>query len=136
MAAFVADGFLRFDGIVPPAECAAVLAELAGGGPPSPFGAAPGSDAAAWPGQPLSALFGASPAVAAMLRLPAVAGIIESLLGPGPHLRSSLHARHRARRSAGASRGTPTPSWTRDAARSISSCSSSRTTRPVRWAAR
>ena len=61
-----------------------MLAELAGGGPASPFGAAPGSDAATWPGQPLSALFGASPAVAAMLRLPKVAGIIESLLGPDP----------------------------------------------------
>jgi len=84
MAAFVADGFLRFDAIVPPAECAAVLAELAGGGPPSPFGAAPGSDAANWPGQPLAALFRASPAVSAMLRLPKVAGIIDSLLGPDP----------------------------------------------------
>ena len=135
MAAFVADGFLRFDGIVPRAPSAAVLAELAGGGPPSPFGAAPGSDAAAWPGQPLAALFGASPAVAAMLRLPAVAGVIESLLGPDP-IYDHHYTHVIAPRSAGASPGTPTPSWTRDAARSTSSCSSSPTTRPVRWAAR
>jgi hypothetical protein len=84
MASFVADGFLRFDAIVPPTVTVAALAALADGGPPSPFGAAPGSDAAGWPGRPLAALFGSFPAVAALWRLPAVAAVIESLVGADP----------------------------------------------------
>jgi ectoine hydroxylase-related dioxygenase (phytanoyl-CoA dioxygenase family) len=84
MAAFVADGYLRFDGIVPAAECGAALDELGRSAPPSPFGAEAGSPPASWPGQPLSAVFGASPAITAMLRLPQVAGIIDSLLGADP----------------------------------------------------
>jgi ectoine hydroxylase-related dioxygenase (phytanoyl-CoA dioxygenase family) len=82
MAAFVADGCLRFDGIVPRALCDAAQAELEAGFAPSPFGAAPGSEAAGWPGRPLASLFTASPAVGPVLRLPAVAGIIDSLVGP------------------------------------------------------
>jgi hypothetical protein len=84
VASFVADGVLRFDGIVPRALADAALAELASGGPPSPFGAAPGSPAAAWPGQPLAGLFRPWPALAAVLELPTVTAIIDSLLGPDP----------------------------------------------------
>jgi hypothetical protein len=84
VASFVADGFLRFDGIVPPAVTVAALAALAEGGPPSPFGAEPGTDAARWPGQLLGDLFGGWPAVAALWRLPAVAAVIESLIGADP----------------------------------------------------
>jgi hypothetical protein len=84
VATFVADGALRFDAIVPRALSDAALAELANGGPPSPFGAPPGSPAAAWPGQPLAGLFHDWPALAAVLDLPAVKGIVEGLLGPDP----------------------------------------------------
>ena len=84
VASFVADGALRLDGIVPRALCDAALAELAGGGPPSPFGADPASAAAGWPGRPLAGLFRDAPALAAVLELPAVAATIESLLGPDP----------------------------------------------------
>jgi hypothetical protein len=84
MAAFVADGYLRFDAVLPPAIASAALAALADGGPPSSFGAPPNSDAARWPGKPLATLFRASPAVAAMWRFPKVAAVIESLVGNDP----------------------------------------------------
>ncbi|HMF41597.1 MAG TPA: hypothetical protein VKQ32_13055, partial [Polyangia bacterium] len=72
VAGFITDGAMRFDGIVPRALSDAALAELAGGGPPSPFGAAAGSPAAAWPGRPLAGLFRDWPALTAVLELPAV----------------------------------------------------------------
>jgi hypothetical protein len=84
VARFVADGVLRLDGIVPRALSDAALAELARGGPPSPFGAEPGAPAAAWPGRPLAGLFRDWPALHAVLELPAVAGAIHSLVGPDP----------------------------------------------------
>jgi len=83
VAAFVADGHLRFDAIVPAPLCAAVLHELAAGGPPSSFGAAPGSPARAWPGRPLGDLFGPWPALASLLELPVVSAIVRSLVGAG-----------------------------------------------------
>jgi hypothetical protein len=84
VAAFVADGFLRFDALVPRPICEAVLAELGRGGPSSPFGAAPGSAAAALPGRALAEMFHDWPAVRAMIDLPEVAAIVRSLLGEGP----------------------------------------------------
>ncbi len=81
VAAFVADGHLRFYAIVPAAICGAVLQELAAGGPPSSFGAAPGSPARAWPGRPLIDLFRPWPALASLLEWPAVSAIVRSLVG-------------------------------------------------------
>lgn len=82
VAAFVADGHLRFDAVVPAAICAAALRELAGGGPPSSFGAPPASPARSWAGQPLAGRFQDWPALASLIESPIVAGIIQSLLGP------------------------------------------------------
>jgi hypothetical protein len=84
LASFVARGFLRFDEIVPPALCEEALAELAGGGRPSGFQAGRGEPAARAAGQPLDAVWPDRRGAAAVVRLPAIAGIIESLLGPRP----------------------------------------------------
>ena len=96
VANFVADGALRFDGIVPRALSDAALGELAGGGPPSPFGADPGSPAAAWPGRPLAGLFRDWPALAAVLELPGRRRRNRKPARPRSDLRPSLRARDRA----------------------------------------
>jgi phytanoyl-CoA dioxygenase PhyH len=83
VATFVAHGFLRFDGIVPGPLCEAALVELASGGPSSPYGASAASPEARWPGRPLHELWRDSPALGPVLRLPRVAGAIDSLLGTG-----------------------------------------------------
>ena len=83
LAAFVAHGFLRFDAAIPRDLCAAALAELAQGFEPSPYRAARDSREARWPGKPLASLWRESPAIGPVLRLPQVANVIESLLGPG-----------------------------------------------------
>ena len=110
MAGFVADGTF----VSTPssrARCARPsLAELAGGGPASPFGAAPGDPAGPAFGRPLAGLFRDWPALRAMIELPAVAAVVTEPARPRPPLRSPLHARHRPAASAGASPGTPTPS--------------------------
>jgi hypothetical protein len=84
VAAFVADGYLQFDALVPAAISRAVLQELSAGGPPSSFGAAPASPARAWPGRPLAAAFRDWPALSSLLELPAVAAVVRSLVGPDP----------------------------------------------------
>jgi hypothetical protein len=84
VAAFVADGYLRFDALVPAALSEAVSRELAAGGPTSSFGAAPGSPARTWAGRPLAGLFRDWPALAALVELPAVSAVVRSLLGPDP----------------------------------------------------
>jgi len=73
VAAFVADGFLRLDGIVPRSLCDAALAELTPGTPPASLGAQAG--------RPLAGLFDGAPALASLLELPVVAAVIESLVG-------------------------------------------------------
>ena len=83
VAAFVTHGFLRLDEVIPPEIARAALAEIAGGGLPSPFGAERARPEADWPGRPLSEFWRESPGVGAALRLPRVAGVIDSLLGPG-----------------------------------------------------
>jgi hypothetical protein len=83
MATFVTHGYLRLEDVVPPALSQAALAELASGGPPSPYGASAARPEARWPGRPLDELWRDSPALGPVLRLPRVAGAIDSLLGPG-----------------------------------------------------
>lgn len=82
VASFVARGFLRFDEIVPPALCAEALAEIAAGTRPSSIQAPRGTPAARWPGHPVEEIWPDSVGLAAVLRSPAIAGIIDSLVGP------------------------------------------------------
>lgn len=72
MASFVADGFLRFDGLVPEALNHAAMREMAAG----VQGAAAGT--------PLAQLYPAPSAVGEIMRLPQIQGIMHSLVGPGP----------------------------------------------------
>jgi hypothetical protein len=73
MAEFVARGFLRFDEIVPNEINQAVMAEID-----------EGSIEAAPAGTPLSQCYPEPSAIGHMLRMPQVAGIIQSLVGPDP----------------------------------------------------
>lgn len=83
MARFVRDGFLRFDDLVPRDLCAAALAEIAGGNHRAPGQAgAPFRDVWTAPESALGRVF----------RLPRVAAIITSLVGPDP--RYDHHAAH------------------------------------------
>ena len=89
MAQFVADGFLRFDGLIPAHINERIVDELAplaiakinqavgqspdGDGPPCPESLAP-----------LSQCYPPPSLLGEMLRLPQVQGLIESLVGPDP----------------------------------------------------
>jgi len=72
MARFVADGFLRFDELVPAELNEAACAEMEKGEIPRAQG-----------GQNLSALW-SDQAIGQIVRLPAIQGIIQSLVGPEP----------------------------------------------------
>ena len=72
MAHFVADGYLRFDGLVPADINEAVMAEIDAG----PIQGAPA-------GTPLSQCY-ANSAIRRLLDLPAIQGLIHSLVGPDP----------------------------------------------------
>jgi len=72
MAAFVTDGYLRFDALVPDALNRAALPELDGGLRGAPAGT------------PLAQLYPAPSAIGSILRMPEVEGIIASLTGPDP----------------------------------------------------
>jgi len=82
VASFVARGFLRFDEIVPRALCEEALAEIAAGARPSHYQAKRGEPASRWPGQPLDEVWPDSVGLAAIVHSPAIAGIIQSLVGP------------------------------------------------------
>jgi hypothetical protein len=82
VASFVARGFLRFDEIVPRALCEEALAEIAAGARPSHYQAKGGEPASRWPGKPLDEVWPDSVGLAAILHSPAIAGIIQSLVGP------------------------------------------------------
>jgi Phytanoyl-CoA dioxygenase (PhyH) len=83
IAAFVTHGFLRFDEIIPRDLCVRALAELTAGFEPTPFGAPRVNPESEWPGRPLDDLWPESPAIGPVLRLPRVASVIRSLVGPG-----------------------------------------------------
>jgi len=72
VAAFVADGYLRFDALVPDALNQAAMRELDGGLKGAPAGT------------PLSQLYPAPSAVGQIIRMPQVQGIIASLVGHNP----------------------------------------------------
>jgi hypothetical protein len=84
VASFVARGFLRFDELVPRALCEEALAEIAAGARPSHYQAKRGEPASRWPGQPLDDVWPDSVGLAAIVRSPAIAGIIQSLVGSRP----------------------------------------------------
>jgi hypothetical protein len=89
MAAFVADGYLRFDELVPEAlnrRAVEEMGELARVKIPLAVGAKPPEDPLDRPatGTPLSGCYPPPSAVGEFLRLPTVQGIITSLVGPDP----------------------------------------------------
>jgi len=72
MASFVADGYLRFDRLVPDAINQAAMAELEAGLRGAPYGT------------PLSEVYQADSAIGRLLAMPEVQGMIQSLVGPDP----------------------------------------------------
>ena len=84
VASFVANGYVRLDGVVPAALCASALAALASGaGPHTPARA--DLPARGAPSRPLlSEAFPPSEVLGQVLALPAVRGALESLVGPDP----------------------------------------------------
>lgn len=89
MARFVTDGFLRFDALVPDdvnREVIAELGRLAQVKVPLALAREPAEDLPDRPasGTPLSKCYPEPSVLGRMLRLPAVRGIVESLVGPDP----------------------------------------------------
>ncbi|MHC5908303.1 phytanoyl-CoA dioxygenase family protein [Streptomyces sp. S6] len=81
-ARFVTQGFLRLDAVVPPEINERAVATLAEGLPGVPYGT------------PLSKAFAQDTFVRELLALPAVAGAIESLVGPEPTVdHQAVHVR-------------------------------------------
>jgi hypothetical protein len=99
VAQFVARGFLRFDHLVPHPLCAEALREIETNARPGAFGAGHGDEKSRWAGQPLFDVWPDGGGMAAVVRLPAVRGIIDSLLGPGAlydhHHVHTVEAQHR-----------------------------------------
>ncbi len=85
MAKFVADGFLRFDELVPEELNRAACAEMEAGGIRGKAG------------EPLDGMW-QDAAIGQVVRLPAIRGMIESLVGPGPlydhHAVHTVNANH------------------------------------------
>jgi ribosomal protein S27AE len=82
MAEFVSRGLLRFDGLIDAKTNEVALAELRAASGPSPL---PGLSASRYtPGVSLGSCFTSSAGIGAMLRSPAVDGIIKSLVGADP----------------------------------------------------
>jgi hypothetical protein len=98
MAGFVANGYLRFDAVVPADLCAAMLAELEKGFTPSAFNARLDSEEARRPGGPLDTVWAPETTFGRVLALPRLRGAIESLVGPSPvydhHFVHAIPPRH------------------------------------------
>ncbi len=84
VASFVARGFLRFDEIVPRALCEEALAEIAAGSRPSHYQAKRRRAGLALAGPAARRRLARQRGLAAIVRSPAIAGIIQSLVGPRP----------------------------------------------------
>jgi hypothetical protein len=84
VAEFVANGFLRFDALVPDELNKACLEELAAADAADRAGREPALDAGSSAGLALAQCFAKAPAIRSLLGLPRVRGIIASLLGPDP----------------------------------------------------
>lgn len=102
MASFVARGFLRFDEIIPHPLGAEALREIETGARPTTFGtsrATVGGAPPRGPGQPLLDVWPDHAGMGAVVRLPAVAGIIRSLVGEPAiydhHYAHTVQAGHR-----------------------------------------
>lgn len=80
VARFVAHGYLRFDAVVPPEMNARAIDVLEAGIPAVPYGT------------PLSTAFSRGSFARALVELPAVAGALDSLVGPEPTI--DHHAVH------------------------------------------
>ncbi len=89
MASFVADGFLRFDALVPDEVNRAVLAGIADGSV---------SGGGGYQGTPLTGVWDRAHPIGRLLDLPRMRGIIASLVGPEPrydhHAVHTVPARH------------------------------------------
>jgi len=99
MAHFVARGFLRFDGIVPHPLCAEALREIENNARPGSYGVKHGDARARLAGQPLDDVWNDPGGIAAVMRLPAIRGVVHSLIGPGAlydhHHAHTVEAQHR-----------------------------------------
>lgn len=83
MAHFVADGFLRFDGLLSPARCEQVKVDLESGAIRHTWPHFRGVPKDQRPGQPLDNCFKGT-AVGDAIRSDELSGIIQSLVGPNP----------------------------------------------------
>src|SRR4051812_34984660 len=83
MAAFVADGYLRFDGLVPSEGCERAVAEFENGTAANVWPDYEGQPPHLLPGRPLTNFFHGT-AIGDMLALDEVRGVITSLVGPDP----------------------------------------------------
>ena len=91
VAHFVARGFLRLDGVVPHPLCAEALREIEADARPGAFAARRSERAKAEAGRPMDEVWATGGGLAAVMRLPAVRGMVQSLLGPG-----AIHDHHHA----------------------------------------
>jgi hypothetical protein len=83
MAHFVADGYLRFDGLLPVELCERIKAEFEDGTVPQTWPHFHGVPKDQLPGQPLASCFHGT-GVGEAIRSDGMAGVLQSLIGPSP----------------------------------------------------